>query len=249
MMDSSTKWINSEDSFLQYFSSKEKFSWGERYYWAEGENWGKFNFVRVSDSKLPSFLSSTALSENIQWFKEKGKQLNLKVNFEFDHSNVSGCELDGTPIVYMVTDSSDLMGVVSSDVRLLRCSSKKEIERWWLVNSDGRNREDALKSPLFEPISSSAEKNTKYFILRYQDEDAACLATTNYNDGINIWGGATRKKFQKRGFIKDLMSLSLQEFAGDIYSQTNLDSIMHHYMTSLPSTKVLYIEKKLVFKQ
>lgn len=41
-----------EESFLEYFCEISEFSWGKRYFWDTGQNWGKFNFIRILDKNF-----------------------------------------------------------------------------------------------------------------------------------------------------------------------------------------------------
>jgi hypothetical protein len=105
-----------------------------------------------------------------------------------------------------------------------------------------------LESPLWPNLLKGLNGGTHYYILKFNNENAVCGAINDFSEGVNLWGIATKEKFQRKNLMKDFYSLIATKTGKNIYGQVNLNSITHKWRLKQPSTEILYIEEKMVLK-
>jgi hypothetical protein len=234
-------WERGENTFLKSFCSIEQSDECSTYLWTDGGNWGKFNFVRVYN-KLDDKTFLSIKNKFEEKFKDSDKSLSVK-SIACVESELF--EEAGVPIVTIKLQPISVSDL--GEARLLKCDSEEEIKRWWAVNSDGRDRTG--NSPLFPSIlEMSKQKENLFYILKVNNEDAACGAISFFDDMYNLFGLATRKEYQSKGLMKKIINeisiIQKKEFV----VQVNLDSYSYNYFSSLESSEILYKERRYVEK-
>lgn len=231
----------SEDSFINFFCEIERCSDHSKYFWPDGGDWGKFNFIRVYDNKV----SKERIEEIINLYKDEffshGKTISLKANF--DLSKFDFLKEAGVPIVSIkVPNLFQKYKVIGSSLYVVK--NEIDLFEWWNINSDGRDRQG--KSPIF-PIIENIYKdaNSRFYILKSEGEGVACGAITKFDDSFNLWGLATRKDHQRKGFMKSITTFICKDITRDFFTvQVNLDSASFKFFSQVGGSEFLNIEKR-----
>jgi hypothetical protein len=236
-------WEEAEKSFLKYFCEIDEQDLFSQYLWPKGGNWGKFNFIRLNNE-----INEVSLRDLIQTNRNKFDQSEktLSIKSSKDMSKFSFLEEVGVPIVSILIPTLNNIGG-NSNVNISKCSNKDEIINWWSINSDGRDRTGS--SPLFPIIERiSKDDESEFFILSADGEEVACGAITKFNGLYNLWGLATRKDFQGKGYMKAIIEMLGDKFQSEFTVQVNLDSPSYHYFKKQENMKVLNTERRYVEK-
>ena len=236
-------WQKAEDSFLKFFCRIERFDWGSFYFWDAGQDWPKFNFVRVVTSALTADQLQRLVTKYKPYFLQRGRTFSLKIPEGVVVSPEISERLKpaGIPLVSLKFDPKKLKGANQSDIQL--CKSVEDVAVWWEINSDGRSRQG--NSPLWPVIVEAFRAGTRYYILRKEGEPVASAALTPFNErqDFNLWGLATRQAHQRRGYIKELVAGVGNMIGIPYYLQVNIESHTHQMFRKLGAEE-LVVERR-----
>lgn len=235
-------WEMAEDTFLDAYCEVTTEQRYYRYLWSDGGNWGKFNFIRLTDPEISKEDLLKICDENRSSFSDCDKTISIKSNFEMDKFDF--LEEAGIPIVSI---QLPILPEVDFHFELRLCEDEEAMISWWAVNSDGRDREG--KSPLFPVISKMrVDPKNKFYILKKGDETLACGATSYFDDQFNLWGLATRKEHQRNGYMRDLVREISKKEKKPFTVQVNIDSESYKYFSNIEGMTVINTEKRYIEK-
>jgi hypothetical protein len=238
-------WQRAEDSFLKFFCRIERFEWGSFYFWDEGQDWPKFNFIRLMGSAVTVDGFNRHVAKYRPYFEQRGRTFSAKIpdGVAVPPEVSQRFKPAGIPLVSLKFDPRRLKPSPTSDVRL--CKSEDDVALWWDINSDGRSRQDPKQSPLWPVVLDAFQAGTRYYILYKDGQSVSGAALTPFNNGrdFNLWGLATRKEHLKKGYIKELVASVGSAIGVPYYLQVNIDTISHQMFKRLGAEELI-IERR-----
>lgn len=241
-------YIEAENSFLSKFCKIDQYVWGSHYLWLEGANWPKFNFIRITNNHLTSKEDIESIHK-LNQINKIPTYIKVDIRSDFDVSVFSidkKVQFGGIPIAFLKTSSNCFKSIQENkSVEITKVEVKENLLDWWLVNSSGRSRENALKSPLYQILLTNFSSSC-FYLLRNNNETIGCFAVDQIgNNSINLWGVAISKNFQGKGNLKNIYKFLYNEYENiDVYGQVNIDSVTFMYRNKFLSTKTYLIEKR-----
>lgn len=241
-------YLDAEESFLRKFCDIKIYDWGTYYFWDIGSRWPKFNFIRINDTNKVNIgevekIYKKHKSNNVPTF--------IKTDIKFSVNTISSSErkleFGGIPIAYLSTHSACFKNISKiNDLIILKLEEKDELIDWWMVNSSGRDRENAKESPLFKVLLETFSSSEYYLILNQENEKIGCFAIDRLNSkNINLWGVAISKEFQGKKNLRNIYKFIFDQYGELIvHGQVNIDSITFYYRNKFMSTRIYSIEKK-----
>ena len=164
-------WIKAENSFLNMFSTIDSKDSCIEYCWNIGQQWSKFNFLRASgDSSFEENLESLKayIRKNDMEGKKSFVKSSLLLDREFGDNSIN-FKLVGTPISHNSNLSTDFIIKEDTESVLVKVTSIDLFKQWWIVNSNGRNRENPFESVIYKQLLKHIfEKQHELFLLKYK---------------------------------------------------------------------------------
>lgn len=231
-------WVSAEDSFLQIFSENYNLDLFYVYSWTDAP-WSKFNFIRSVDNE--SEINFKYLKSIILSYQKKGIKIYFKtheeLSFNKDNSDILFTKV-GVPISHCSNLSIDFLSKQDLMCDLIEVKSAKRLQDWWIVNSDGRKRENPFESVIYKKLEAlKLEGKHKFYLLKYDNQFVTSLALTETKCGYNCWGLATIESYQRMGLAKKMYDLLGRTFKNPVvlYSQNNFNSDFYQFRKSKAS--------------
>jgi hypothetical protein len=238
-------WQRAEDSFLSFFCEISRHPWGSTYYWEKGQDWPKFNFLRLTDPNLTGKQFDELCRKFQPWFTDRKRTFNIKIPSDVAISSSVMDRLKwAESALVSLRYSSSVIAPKNKGITLHRCQSVEDLKEWWDINSDGRTRENQQESPLWPIIVDAFRKGTQYYFLRLDGVSVSGGAFTPFDGAFNLWGLATRKQHQQKGLMADLVRLMMREIRVPIYLQVLEGSITHHYFKRALNAQEIATERR-----